>query len=76
MILVSVDSVETGKNIRAMMDARGMMPKDIAEACGFIKRQAVYAWLMGRNMPTIDNLVILSDLFGVPIDEIIVRRGK
>jgi transcriptional regulator with XRE-family HTH domain len=34
--------------------------------------QAIYNWLSGKNMPSIDNLVILAEVFGVPVDEIVV----
>lgn len=29
----------------------------------------------GRNHPTIDNLIVRSELFGVPIDEIVQRKS-
>ena len=33
--------------------------------------QAIYKWIHGTSMPTIDNLVILSALLGVSMEEII-----
>ena len=39
---------------------------------GFSTPQAVYKWIHGTAMPTIDNLVILAAVFGVTMDEIIV----
>ena len=37
-----------------------------------ISCQAIYRWQRGDALPSIDNLVILADLFGVQIDDIIV----
>ena len=39
---------------------------------GFTTPQAVYKWQHGVAMPTLDNLVVLAAVFGVPMDEIIV----
>jgi len=38
---------------------------------GFATPQAIYKWLRGAAMPSIDNLVILAALFDVTIDEIV-----
>lgn len=50
----------------------GLSVKDIQNACGFGTPQAVYKWQQGLALPTVDNLLVLSYLFGVTIDEIIV----
>ena len=34
--------------------------------------QAIYKWIHGTSMPTIDNLVILAAKLGVTLDEIVV----
>ncbi len=62
---------ETGVNLRRIMDMRGISPKDVQEYLGLGCVQSVYRWLDGINMPTIDNLYALSDLFQVPIDEMV-----
>ena len=39
---------------------------------GFATPQAIYKWIHGTSMPTIDNLVILAAVLGVSMDEIVV----
>ena len=39
---------------------------------GFATPQAIYKWQHGTAMPTIDNFVGLSVLFGVSINDILV----
>ena len=56
------------------MDARGLSAKDVQEYLGLGCVQSVYRWLDGINMPTIDNLYALSELFQLPIDEMV--RGN
>lgn len=69
-----IDKRETGVNLRRIMDMRGITPKDVQEYLGLGCVQSVYRWLDGINMPTIDNLYALSELFQVPIDAIV--RGN
>lgn len=34
----------------------------------------VYKWIWGLNLPKIDHLVILADMFGVTMDDIVVVK--
>ena len=45
--------------------------RDMQEVFGFATPQAIYKWIHGTAMPTIDNMVILAALFGVTVDEIV-----
>ena len=67
-----IDTVATGQNINRIRIAAGMSVKDIQMVFGFATPQAVYKWIHGTAMPTIDNLVVLAALFGVTMDDIIV----
>ena len=51
-----------------------MSVKDMQRAFGFATPQAIYKWIHGAAMPTIDNLVILAALFGVTMDDIVIVR--
>ncbi len=69
-----INKRETGINLRRIMDMRGFSAKDVQEYLGLGCVQSVYRWLDGINMPTIDNLYALSELFQLPIDSIV--RGN
>lgn len=66
----------TGANIKKMMKDRNIKAKDIQVKCGFRTPQAVFKWMRGDTMPTIDNMIIIADMFGVKIDDIIIRDKK
>ena len=66
-----INKRETGINLRRIMDMRGITAKDVQEYLGLGCVQSVYRWLDGINMPTIDNLYALSELFQIPIDAIV-----
>ncbi len=65
--------VKTGKNIARLRKINGLTIKDIQDAMGFNTPQAIYKWMRGEAIPSVDNLVILSELFDTAIDEILVR---
>ena len=73
-MLPLINKRETGVNLRRIMDMRGITPKDVQEYLGHGCVQSVYRWIDGVNMPTIDNLYVLSELLQVPIDAIV--RGN
>lgn len=68
----TIDMAATGRNIRRLREAAGLTVKDLQDIFGFATPQAVYKWQHGAAMPTIDNMVVLSAVLGVTIDEILV----
>lgn len=68
----TVDLIKTGENITELRKDAGLSVKDLQEFFGFATPQAIYKWQQGMALPTVDNLVILSVIFGKTIDEILV----
>lgn len=73
MKLRQVNLVKTGERIQQLRIERGLTAKQITDALGLIP-QTYYKWVWGKSVPTVDNLVMLSDIFGVKIDDIIVAE--
>lgn len=67
--------IKTGKNIARLRNINDLTIKDIQDAMGFNTPQAIYKWMRGEAIPSVDNLVILSELFDTAIDEILVRTN-
>ena len=67
-----IDTTGTGKNITVLRKAAGLSVADLQNIFGFTTPQAIYKWQRGLALPTIDNLVVLANVFGVSMDEIIV----
>lgn len=70
--LPAIDMNATGKNILRPRINAGLTVKQLVNIFGVITPQAVYKWQNGEALPTLDNLVVLSKVFGVPMDEIVV----
>lgn len=68
----TVDLIATGKNIENLRKEAGYSVKELQEIFGFGTPQAIYKWQHGTALPTVDNLVLLSAIFKVSIDEILV----
>ena len=75
-MLPAINLKETGINIRRIMDKRDISAKDIQAYLNLASVQSVYNWCNGINMPTIDNLYALSQLFQLPIDAIVCGNRK
>ena len=70
----AIDMAATGKNITRLRIAAGLTVRDLQAVFGFNTPQAIYKWQHGTALPTVDNLVVLADLFGVTVDEIVIFR--
>ncbi len=70
--LPKVDMVQTGEMITELRRKNNMTVTDLQKLFGFNTPQAIYKWMRGETMPTVDNLVILADAFHVSISDIVV----
>ena len=61
----------TGAKIDLLRKKANLSVKDIQEVFGFENPQAVYKWIHGRNLPTVDNLIILAEIFNVTVNDIL-----
>lgn len=71
--MVTIDMKGTGNKIRDMRKKSGMTIKQIQDACG-ISAAAVCKWQNGQALPSIDNLLILSVLCNVKMDDLVVKQ--
>ena len=74
-IYLSIQQQATGNRIRELLRENGYTVKDIQEAMGFENPQAIYKWISGRSLPSIDNFLILSKVVHTSIEDILVIDG-
>ena len=70
-----IDYTGTGRMIKHLRFERYITIARMQEYLGLESPRSIYKWQRGDVMPTIDNLVGLSALYRVPIDDIIVLEG-
>ena len=69
-----INMIATGNNITRLRKEKGISVKQIQEVMGFNTPQAIFKWQRGETMPTLDNIVVLSELFHTTIEEIVVTE--
>lgn len=69
-----IDMDATGLNIRSRRIRNNYKVVDIQDIFDFNTPQAIYKWESGRSIPTIENLLTLSMIFGCRIEDLIVLK--
>ena len=72
---LSIQPEKTGERIRKLLMEQGYTIREIQGAFGFENPQAIYKWLSGKSLPSIDNFIILSRLLHTTIEDILVIDG-
>lgn len=72
MIVVDVEG--TGRRIKTLMTEKNISAIDIQKRLNLSVPYGVYKWIWGLNLPKIDHLVILADMFGVTMDDIVAVK--
>lgn len=62
--------MELGNQIRENRATHGLTQEELAERV-FVTRQTVSNWETGKSCPDIQSLLMLSDLFGVTLDQLV-----
>lgn len=76
IVFPTIDLVATGKNIIKLREESGLSVRDLQNIFGFATPQAIYKWQHGTALPTIDNLIVLSAIFKVSMEDIIIVQTK
>ena len=74
-VYVSIRPTETGKRIKRLLLENGYTIREIQGAFGFENPQAIYKWISGKSLPSLDNFIILSRLLHTSIEDILVIDG-
>lgn len=71
--MIVVDATQTAINLKALRKQHNLSTYQLANLLG-ISRPPIYRWENGRHVPTVDHLILLSELYEVPIDAIVARK--
>ena len=69
-----IDMEKTGNNLRKYAYENGYSVKDIQQYLGLSCPQPVYRWFKGIILPSVDNLLRLSELFHVHMEDLLVKQ--
>ncbi len=67
-----IDNKKTGEWLRILCKHYGYSVKDIQEYLHISSNQAIYEWFNGHTLPSVNNLLALSNLFGISMNQLLV----
>ena len=65
--------MDMNEKLAELRKAKGLTQKDLAETL-HVSRQAISRWEVGTAAPSLDNLTYLSQLYGVPLDDLVGKE--
>ena len=71
-----IDLQATGENILRLRKEAGYSVRDLQQYLGFEQPQAIYKWQSGASLPSVDNLLELSEIFQISINDILVKQDQ
>lgn len=71
---ICIDMKKTGLQIKKLAIKNGYSVKDIQTYLSLSCPQPVYRWYKGSILPSVDNLLKLSELFGVHMEDLLVKK--
>ena len=71
-----IDTEATCRNMKSILEERGITPKEVQRALQLDSVQAVYKWISPKNktMPSLDSLVQLANFLDCGIEDILVMK--
>lgn len=67
-----IDLKKTGAWLRTLCAYKGCSVKDIQDKLHISSNQAIYEWFNGHTLPSVNNLLALSSLLGVSMNNLLV----
>ncbi len=70
----NIDMQQTGAKMKRLLETAGYTPRMIQEYLHLSCVQPIYRWYKGLILPTVDHLLMLSELLGVHMEELLVKK--
>lgn len=72
--LKRLDKDKTGENISRHIQRVNLTFDQLAEHLELTSPRVIYDWIDGLKCPSIERLVMLSELFQVPLEDILAKK--
>lgn len=73
---LKINMEKTGENIMELRRQNKLSVKELQEMLGLTSPQSIYKWQRGEALPNVDNLVVLAEIFGVHLEDILIMEGS
>lgn len=69
-----IDMKATGSHLHSLLKSRGISVLELSQMMGIANKSTVYKWMRGDALPGIDNLLVLSVILSVNINDLLVTQ--
>ena len=71
----NINMEQTGARLKHMLESAGYTPRMIQDYLHLSCVQPVYRWYKGLILPSVDHLLMLSELLNVHMEDFLVKKG-
>ena len=72
----NIDMQQTGRRLKYLIESAGYTPRMIQEYLHLSCVQPIYRWYKGKILPSVDNLLMLSELLNVHMEDFLVKKDS
>ncbi len=70
----NIDMQRTGRKLKHMLEYAGYTPRIIQDYLHLSCVQPIYRWYKGLILPSVDHLLMLSELLNVHMEDLLVKK--
>jgi transcriptional regulator with XRE-family HTH domain len=70
----NIDMQQTGRRLKYLIESAGYTPRRIQEHLHLSCVQPIYRWYKGKILPSVDHLLMLSELLNVHMEDFLVKK--
>ena len=71
----NIDMQQTGRRLKHMLESAGYTPRIIQGYLHLSCVQPIYRWYKGKILPSVDHLLMLSELLNVHMEDLLVKKN-
>ena len=71
----NIDMQQTGRRLKYLIESAGYTPRMIQEYLHLSCVQPIYRWYKGKILPSVDHLLMLSELLNVHMEDLLVKKN-
>ena len=71
----NIDLQQTGHKMKHMLESAGYTPRMLQEYLHLSCVQPIYRWYKGKILPSVDHLLMLSELLNVHMEDLLVKKN-
>ncbi len=72
----NIDMQQTGRKLKHMLESAGYTPRTIQEYLHLSCVQPIYRWYKGKILPSVDHLLMLSELLNIHMEDFLVKKNS